>query len=33
MTQSLEAPASSFSLSHTSSDIWFGDRNLALLHR
>jgi hypothetical protein len=29
--QSLDAPASSLSLFQTSSDIWFGDRNLALL--
>ena len=29
--QSLDAPASSLSLSQTSSDIWFGGRNLALL--
>jgi len=31
MMQSLDAPASSFSLSQTSSDIRFGDRNPALL--
>jgi len=30
--QSLDAPASSLSLSHTSSDIRFGDGNPALLH-
>jgi len=34
MMQSLDAPASSLLLSQTSSDIWFGDRNQALLlHR
>jgi len=31
MMQSLDAPASSLSLSQTSSDIWFGDRNLGFL--
>jgi len=31
MMQLLDAPASSLSLSQTSSDIRFGDRNLALL--
>ena len=31
--QSLDAPASSISLSQTSSDIRFGDRNPALLRR
>jgi len=31
--QSLDTPASSLSLSQTISDIWFGDRNLALTHR
>jgi len=29
--QLLDAPASSLLLSQTSSDIWFGDRNPALL--
>ena len=31
--QSLDTPASSLSLSQTISDIWFGDRNPALLCR
>jgi hypothetical protein len=31
MIQSLDAPATSFLLSQTSSDIRFGDRNLAVL--
>jgi len=31
MMQLLDAPASSLSLPQTSSDIWFGDRNPALL--
>ena len=31
MMQLLDAPASSLLLSQTSSDIWFGDRNVALL--
>ena len=33
LMESLDAPASSLSLSQTSSDIQFGDRNPSLLHK